>query len=45
MDKNVFSIENIFSGRLFRIPDYQRGYAWEVANCGGPSGWYGLIRK
>ncbi len=26
---NVFSIEQLFSGRLFRVPDYQRGYAWE----------------
>ena len=27
--KNVFSMEEVFSHRLFRIPDYQRGYAWE----------------
>lgn len=29
----MFSIEQIFSGRLFQIPDYQRGFAWEVPNC------------
>lgn len=23
------SVQYIFSDRLFRIPDYQRGYAWE----------------
>ncbi len=27
--ENVFSMEEVFSRRLFRIPDYQRGYAWE----------------
>lgn len=26
---NVLSVEEIFSGRAFRVPDYQRGYAWE----------------
>lgn len=26
---NVFSIEQIFTERLLRIPDYQRGYAWD----------------
>lgn len=26
---NVFSVEQLFAGRLFRVPDYQRGYAWE----------------
>jgi uncharacterized protein with ParB-like and HNH nuclease domain len=28
--KNVSSIEELFSGRVFRVPDYQRGYAWET---------------
>jgi hypothetical protein len=27
--KNVLSIQELFTGRLFRVPDYQRGYAWE----------------
>jgi Protein of unknown function DUF262/Protein of unknown function (DUF1524) len=26
---NVFNIEELFSGRLVIVPDYQRGYAWE----------------
>ncbi len=26
---NVFTLEQLFNERLFRIPDYQRGYAWE----------------
>ncbi len=26
--KELNSLEDIFSKRLFRIPDYQRGYAW-----------------
>jgi hypothetical protein len=25
---NVFPIEKLFSDRVFRVPDYQRGYAW-----------------
>ncbi len=25
----TYTIEKVFSNRLFRIPDYQRGYAWE----------------
>ena len=26
---HIQSVQHIFSDRLFRIPDYQRGYAWE----------------
>lgn len=26
---NVFTIEKLFADRIFRVPDYQRGYAWE----------------
>lgn len=26
---NVLSLEELFSGRAFHVPDYQRGYAWE----------------
>jgi hypothetical protein len=25
---NTLTVEKLFEGRLFRIPDYQRGYAW-----------------
>ena len=26
--KNVISLESLFQERLFRVPDYQRGYSW-----------------
>jgi len=26
---NVFSLQKTFEGKVFTIPDYQRGYAWE----------------
>ena len=26
---NVFTVEKLFGERIFQIPDYQRGYAWE----------------
>ncbi len=26
---NTLTIEGLFEGRIFRVPDYQRGYAWE----------------
>jgi hypothetical protein len=26
---NVFTIEKLFTDRVFRVPDYQRGFAWE----------------
>jgi hypothetical protein len=26
---NTHTVEKLFSGRLFSVPDYQRGYAWE----------------
>ena len=29
MSKDTKHINDIFHGRIFRIPDYQRGYAWE----------------
>ena len=29
--KELNSLEDIFNKRLFRIPDYQRGYAWKEA--------------
>lgn len=27
--QDTVSIEELFAGRLFRVPDYQRGYSWE----------------
>lgn len=27
---NILSVEELFSLRVFRVPDYQRGYAWET---------------
>jgi hypothetical protein len=29
MNENLLTMEDLFTGRLFIIPDYQRGYAWE----------------
>ena len=29
---NTFSLRQLFNGRLFRVPDYQRGYSWEESN-------------
>lgn len=26
---NVFSLQETFQGKVFQVPDYQRGYAWE----------------
>ena len=26
---NVFTLDELFHRRVFRVPDYQRGYAWE----------------
>lgn len=33
MEKNVYSIEEIFAGKIFNVPDYQRGYTWEKIHC------------
>ena len=30
---NLYSVEKIFSENIFKIPDYQRGYAWEEQQC------------
>ena len=27
--KNTYSLQELFHGRVFRVPEYQRGYAWE----------------
>ena len=26
---NVISLNDLFHNRIFRVPDYQRGYSWE----------------
>ncbi len=31
---NVITLDELFHGRLFRVPDYQRGYAWEEGQVG-----------
>ena len=28
--QHLLSLKEIFAGRVFRIPDYQRGYSWEL---------------
>lgn len=29
MEKMTLSLQELFNDRIFRVPDYQRGYAWE----------------
>lgn len=29
MEKMTLSLQDLFDARIFRVPDYQRGYAWE----------------
>ena len=29
---NTYSLRELFNGRLFRVPDYQRGYSWDKSN-------------
>ena len=31
--ENLYTIGKLFSDRMFRVPDYQRGYAWEKQQC------------
>lgn len=31
--ENLYTIEQVFSEKLFRVPDYQRGYAWGTQQC------------
>lgn len=33
MENYTKSLETIFNNRFFRVPDYQRGYAWEKEHC------------
>ena len=32
--RNTLSLQDLFHDRIFRIPDYQRGYAWESKQVG-----------
>lgn len=32
MEKDLLSLSKIFTERILRIPDYQRGYAWDTNN-------------
>ncbi len=29
-DANLMSVERLFEGKVFRVPDYQRNYSWEA---------------
>ena len=31
---NTFTLQELFNNRIFRVPDYQRGYAWEKQQVG-----------
>lgn len=31
---NTKSLQELFNNRIFRVPDYQRGYAWEQQQVG-----------
>ena len=31
---NTLTLQQLFNNRIFRIPDYQRGYAWEQQQVG-----------
>lgn len=31
---NTLNLQDLFSNRIFRVPDYQRGYAWEQQQVG-----------
>lgn len=31
--ENLHTVSNVFSDRIFHVPDYQRGYAWEEKQC------------
>ncbi|MFW6116744.1 MAG: DUF262 domain-containing protein, partial [bacterium] len=33
MKENLHTIDKLFTDRMFRVPDYQRGYAWEQQQC------------
>jgi uncharacterized protein with ParB-like and HNH nuclease domain len=33
MPNNIYALQQIFSEKVFEVPDYQRGYSWEKSNC------------
>ena len=33
MESTELKVSSLFQNRLFRVPDYQRGYAWEEQQC------------
>ncbi|HNS51673.1 MAG TPA: DUF262 domain-containing HNH endonuclease family protein [Anaerolineae bacterium] len=33
MMQNLYTVSKVFAGRLFRVPDYQRGYSWGKQQC------------
>lgn len=33
MNKIVFSLQEVFDGKFFQVPKYQRGYAWGEEQC------------
>ena len=30
---NLTTVQKVFSDHIFKIPNYQRGYAWEQRQC------------
>ena len=34
MDNNVVALDKLFLNRVFRVPDYQRGFSWEPLQVG-----------
>ena len=34
MDTNVIALDKLFLNRVFRVPDYQRGFSWESLQVG-----------
>lgn len=31
--EHLQTVENVFSDKLLKVPDYQRGYAWDIKQC------------
>lgn len=41
MNSDLTSLSDLFNNSIFRIPDYQRGYAWEDSQLN--DFWEGLL--
>ncbi len=41
-ETNDLRLAQVFATKVFRIPDYQRGYAWGVRQWNDPSWWIWL---